>query len=257
MREVLSKYEGLDGLGFKEKEVLGYRNGTDEFILKDILQRENEEYWGNFLNRLSSNIKVTINIFNSKKKLRQKISSAPFSTAWELEFATFCISRNIKITTEEKTRGDSNVDFKIYLAGSEVLVEAHVRRLKDEEIKHVGAGDITRDLLRTVLEKQEQNNIPSISTIPFILALDGDYAGIDPINTRSFFNRNLEYASYLLEEHPEEIKSIDSDIFFLENNRFSFVSGIFLKHGSYYHFIVNALASNPLTSEQIKELMCE
>ncbi|GEM_PF-5845746 len=256
MMEVLSKYEGLNGLGFKEEEVLEYRNGSDEFILKDILQRENEEYWGNFLNRLSSNIKITSNIFNSKKKLRQKISSAPFSTAWELEFATFCASRNIKITTEEKTRGGSNVDFKICLAGSEVLVEAHVRRLKDKEFEQAGFGDITRDLLRTVLEKQDDNNIPQ-NNISLILALDGTYAGIDPINTRSFFNRNLEHASYLLEEHPEEIKSIDSDIFFRENNSFSFVSGIFLKQGGYYHFIVNPLASNPLTSEQIKELMCE
>ena len=228
--ETLSKYPAISSLSFSSKGIINCKNSNEEFVLKDILERENEPYWNRFLIRLDSFVGATNKIYSSKKKLRDKICSSPFSTMWELEFASYCVSRNISIVEEVKTVNNSNVDFKISLAGSDVLVEAHIRRLKKKEEKeHATFGDITRSLANTTAEKINQNEIPNDMKLPLILAIDGSYAGIDSINVRSFFN----------------FKSKD----------FYIVSGIFLKDIGRYILISNPNARNPLTIQQVNKLI--
>ncbi|TAL47473.1 hypothetical protein EPN87_02815 [archaeon] len=227
--EVLSRYPDILSLGGRFKDIINCGNSNNEFVLKDILEKESEPYWNAFLTRLNNFIKSTSKIYLSKKKLRNKIYSSPFSTMWELEFANYCTSQNISIIPEEKTVGNSNVDFKISLAGSDVLVECHARRLKKKEEKeHVAIGDITRDLANTVTGKQNENEIPSDLKMPLILAIDGNYAGVDPINVESFFN--------------------------FRSKEFHFVSAIFLKHTGSYTIIQNTYSKNSLTAQQINEL---
>lgn len=228
--ETLFKYPAIASLGFSSKSIINCKNSNEEFVLRDILERENEPYWNTFLTKLNDFVYTTNKIYSSKKKLRDKICSSPFSTMWELEFASYCISKNISIVEEVKTVDNSNVDFKISLDGSDVLVEAHVRRLKKKEEKeHATVGNITRSLVDTITEKINQNEIPSNMKLPLILAIDGNYAGIDSINVESFF----------------DFKSED----------FYIVSGIFLKNTSRYTFIQNPNAKNPLTTQQISKLI--
>ena len=228
--ETLSKYRALSSLGFSPKGLINCKSSNEEFVLKDILERENEPYWNEFLIRLDTFVGTTNKIYSSKKKLRDKICSSPFSTMWELEFASYCVSKNISIVEEVKTVNNSNVDFKISLSGSDVLVEAHVRRLKKKEEKeHTAVGDITRSLANTTTEKINQNEIPSNMKLPLILAIDGSYAGIDSINVGSFFN--------------------------FGSKDFYIVSGIFLKHTGRYILISNPNAKNPLTTQQINKFI--
>lgn len=221
----MAKYPNLSSLGLQYPTVLSCRNSSEEFVLKDIILRGHQSYWENFLVRTDSCIGKVIQKFKSKKIIRAKLNSSPFSTLWELEFAAHCEEKGISFTPEHKTIGNSNVDFCILLAGKPVLVEAYVRRLELPE--GPAFADITRKIDEVVKEKIFGNGIGCATSEQILVAIDGHYSGLDTINV-----------SAALEQY---------------GNQSPHVSAVFLKHFGMY-LIPNRHANQPLSDEQCKEL---
>lgn len=219
----LRKYPNLYSLPLDYKKIMSIPQSIDEeFTFRDILARENEVYWENFLKKLDGLVVTTKKIFKNSTRLSCKIVNAPFSTCWELEIAQYFIDRGISTSPEPKTTGGSVADFLLSLEGKKIFVEAYVRRFKGTE-ERCGSGDITRGLVNTLIEKLNRNGIKLNFLHPVIMAIDGDYASIDRINVETTFDA--------------------------AKTELSHISGILLKQsslGCHYQFIPNPYSSHKL-----------
>lgn len=226
IQNTLKRYTYIEKLNIRPDKIIRCKNSNDEFTLKDILLKEKEPYWNNFLKDLDNLLKEIINE-SLIKRIRDKLICSPFSTKWEIELIRYFSSKKIKFSLEPKTIGNSNVDFELELMNSKVLVEAYVRRLKSTEENFVGFGDITRGLKESIEEKFNQNQIPEDLKKPLIIAIDGHYSGIDPVQVNSFFDLKCNHL----------------------------ISGILLKHSGYHIILNDHHPKNPLSKDQISQLI--
>ncbi len=217
LQKVILRYPNIASLGLKLREVTTCTGANEEFSLKDILEREQEPYWGSFLTSLNELVGKTQHIFKNRQRLKGKINSSPFSTKWELEVADFCLSKKIEITSESPTTGNSNVDFKIKLAHRFVLLEAYTKR---------NLGNPKNIITEIVRKKIHDNAIPKKLSSPWIIAVDGEYSGLDHILLEAGFDSNPDVP---------------------------LLSGVILKHHG-FKLHINPNARNPLSPKKIKAL---
>ena len=140
--------------------------------------------------------------YYSNKQIKNGLNNNVFSFLSELKFANYCQTNGIEILEIEPTLKSGNkLDLKIKIENKQIFVEVITPRIKQSM---VGSGfpPISVELENNILAEFKHHKI-EINEIeePFIIVIDGDYAGIDIINLiaarEKFLNKYKSKANYL------------------------------------------------------------
>lgn len=190
IKQVYSSPYKQDTYVGREYNFYGLLNSTDQ-TFKSII--------GN-LNSLCKNLE---NLY-SGEQLKQGIHNNVFSFISELKFANFCFTNGIEILeVEPKLSSGKKLDLKIKIKDTPTLVEVITPREKLDAVrKPRGWPPISQELEYNIFAEFNHHEI-EINDIrePFIIVVDGDYAGIDEVNLQSavkeFTENNKMMAKYL------------------------------------------------------------
>ncbi|MCK5659823.1 MAG: hypothetical protein KAH86_00580 [Methanosarcinales archaeon] len=173
-----------------EYNFYGILNSTDP-MFKDTL--------GN-LNLLCKNL----DHLYSDEQLKQGIRNNVFSFLSELKFANHCLTNGIEILEiEPQLSSGKKLDFKIKVEDTATLIEVITPRGKLEYIQKAYKWHDLSHKLETNMHAEFVHHNIEINDIkePFIIVIDGDYAGIDEINLqlaiKEFIKNNKTMAKYL------------------------------------------------------------
>ena len=193
----IAKINGLYSFPYKQDKKI-----DKEFNFYGILN-STDIYFVNFLQRLNNICENLENLY-SNEQIKNGLNNNVFSFSSELEFANYCQTNGIEILEiEPPLKSGKKLDLKIKSENKLIFIEVITPRIKLSMIqKGSGFFPISLELENNILAEFNHHEI-EINEIeePFIVVMDGDYAGIDEINLltaiEEFLKKYKSKANYL------------------------------------------------------------
>lgn len=189
----ITKINGLYSSPYKQDKKI-----EPEYNFYGILNSTNI----NFINLLGklNNLCEKLEKVYYKEQIKNGLNNNVFSFLSELEFANYFQTNGIEILEiEPLLKSGKKLDLKIKIGNKQILVEVITPREKLSMVQKDYAywAPISLELENNILAEFNNHKIEE----PFIIAIDGDYAGIDEINLKTtieeFLKMNKSKANYL------------------------------------------------------------